>query len=725
LANRTGKQKRKGGRAGTPAPQPAEATTAGRRSDARTRLSLLLPALVFCLGILAFLPTLRNGFVWDDQYVVKDNALIRDVRNIPRFFTERFGWDPSSPFPQFVFYRPLVSLSLLLDYLGGQGAPWLFHLTNVLLHALTALAVYYLGLVLLRTRTGAGVLGVVFALHPVHTEVVAFVANRCDLLAGLFSVVSVYSYLRASRTATQHRNVWRAASLVALALALLSKENALMVPLVMAAAWLLLPAAQGASTRRRRRPDWWPHLLLAVAFFLLRQAVVGYLGSGVQLAGAPLRVAATAKIFWAYVCLVLLPVWSSPRYEPSLDLGVADWLSIALWVAALWAVYRAARRTPLLAFGVAWFLLVLLPTSNVLEVSGALMAERWLYLPSVGLLLAVVSAGETVPARFWHKRIMGAAVAAVGGALALALLLLCWSRGAWWRTELSLFATMVSRVPHSAVAHANYGVALAETGDTATAIAECQRALALRPDYPCARRTLATVLLQLGRVQEAAEQARQAVQLAPEDARARAVLGIALVGSGRAQEGVVELQKAVALVPGSTDFRYNLALGLRKVGRLQEALTELRSLLELDPDFQPARTALARWPREQPTAAVSEAAQGHQQRALALARSGQREQALAEFRAAVQLDPNDALAWYNMGYLLLSGGDPAQAIPALERALALEPNLPQAHYHLAQAYLAQGRKQEARKHLEECLRLDPQGPLAKGIQNTLSQLSAQ
>lgn len=686
------------------------------------RAAWLFPALVFALGILSFLPTVRHQFVWDDHHIVEDNVLIRDFRNIPRFFTERFGLNPLAAFPQFVFYRPLVSVSLTLDYPIGRGAPWVFHLTNVLLHALASLTVYFLGLLLLRTRVGPAILAALFALHPVHTEAVAFVANRCDLLAALFSLVSVVCYLRASPARPRQRLLLLAASLLALLLALLAKENALMVPLVLAAAWWLVPSAQGGPTRRRRPPDWWLHLLLAVAFFVFRYALVGRQGVGMQLAGAPLRLAATAKIFWAYVGLVLFPVWSNPRYEPPLQLGVADWLSIALWLAALLAIYRGARRAPLVTLGVAWFLLLLVPTSNALEVSGALMADRWLYLPSVGLLLALVAAGEAVPAGFWQQPIVRRATPTLGALTAVVLLLLCWGRGSWWRSDFSLFAAMVRKAPHSAVAHANYALALAEAGDTAAALAEYERALTLVPEHPAARRNLASTLLEMGHPQEAAEEARLALALAPRDPVGHALLGVALVRGGHAQEGVIELQQAVALAPHMIDFRYDLALALRQAGRLQEALAELRSLLELDPYFQPARQGLARWPQEQPTATVPEAAREHHQRALALARAGQREQALAEFRAAVEVHPDYALAWYNMGYLLLSSGDPVQAIPALERALALNPNMPRAHYHLAQAYLAQNRTREARNHLEECLRLDPNGPLANVIKQTLTRL---
>ena len=664
--------------------------------------------------------------MWDDHHLVETNTFIHNPRNLPGFFTEAFASHAGERVVEFPYYRPLVSISFLLDYFIGRGCAWAFHLSNLLWHALTALAVYWLGLALLRTRAGAAILGSLFALHPVHTEVVAFIDNRCDLLAALFSVLCVYLYVRANMTQGWRSLALLAASLLALVLALLSKENALMTPLLLAAAgWLVAPTKSAQAGPRKRWLNWWPHLLLGLVFFFFRQALVGQQSLASQLEGAPLRLAATAKAFWSYVLLVLLPIWSSPRYELSLQLGPADWLSIALWVLSLPALYRLARRAPLPAFGAAWFLLVLLPTSNVLEVSGALMAERWLYLPSAGLLLALVAAAEAVPAQFWRSQPARARVIPLGALLGLGLLVLCWTRGSWWRNDLTLYGMMVRRAPHSAMAHNNYGLALAQSGNPQAAIEEYQKALVIEPRHLDALCNLASVLIDVGRPAQAAQHARQAVDLDPQDALAHSLLGMALLHAGDRQQGLAELQQGVALAPYSVRRRYQLAAGLHEVGRLEEALAQLRSLLELDPQFQPALEALARWPKERPAATVPEAAIQHLDRALALARGGLRQQALAEFQAALKVAPNYALAWYNMGYLLLTTGDTAQATAALERAVTLDPNYPRAHYHLARAYLAQGRKQEARKHLEECLRLDPFGPVADEISRTLAEWSQQ
>ncbi len=428
------------------------------------------------------------------------------------------------------------------------------------------------------------------------------------------------------------------------------------------------------------------------------------------------------RAFWSYVVLILVPLWSTPGYELSLDLGWVDGLSIALWVVAVVLLFRMRKRAPVPVLGAAWFLLMLIPTSNIVQVSAGFMAERWVYLPSVGLLLAVVSLAEGIPASLWSKRAVLTGAKVAGVLVAAALLALCWVRGAWWHDDLILFRTMVRKVPNSSVGYNNLGLALMERGDTQGAVEAYGRALTLSPGYVTAHYNMALAMLTLGRAAEAVEEARRAVELDPEDAMARAGLGQALALTGKVEEGIVELQNAVALAPRAPHSRYNLAVALRQAGRLDEALVELRALLEIAPDLAIAREALEKWPKEGGQASSLAQAQEHHQRALTLARSGKVEEALAELRKAAELAPEAPYAWFNMGYLLLSVGRAAEAVPALERAAALDPEAPRARYFLGRAYLALGRNREAREQLEACLRLDPTGSKAEEIRNTLASL---
>jgi hypothetical protein len=381
---------------------------------------------VAALAVVVYLGALANGFAWDDVAIVADNTLVHHASGLWRAFATPYWPAAMGGY----LYRPLVVASYTLDWLVAPGRAWWFHGVNVVWHAGASVAVALLA------RRWAGdaagwIAGALFAVHPVHVEAVANVIGRAELMAAVFSLLAVWLAIERDQLA---------AAAVAWALALLAKENAVVVPALVGAAWLL-----GFRRPPPRRMVMYAAAgcVVGVAYTLAREVVFGPypVSSGlaiVFLDQSPLTVRLTAVAALADVArLLVFPLTLRADYSPNERTAVtafgdprflAGLACIALWAALLWLSWRRHRRVETL--GIAWIGIALAPVTNLLFPVGVLVAERTLYLPSVGLTLAAGSwlgtwwAGAGPRAR----RIAGAAIVAtlVAGGLRTALRVPVW-----------------------------------------------------------------------------------------------------------------------------------------------------------------------------------------------------------------------------------------------------------------------------------------------------------
>lgn len=575
-------------------------------------LRRLAPLALFLLALLVYLPSLRNGFVYDDWAVIVQNKHLRTAwqwRNlVSRNYFEVAGE---------LSYRPLVTLSYRLDSLLWGVRPAGFHLTNALLHALVVAAFLSLLLACRWQTSAAGAAAVLFAVHPAATEAVNAIGFREDLLAALFVLLACRLALSGLSCAGRRRaGAELALALLAYALALLAKESALALPLLVGL--LIIAPGAGAADAAAPRPLSRSAGLLAslavvtAAYLVLRFGILvnpAESARGLTHLGWLQRLFMTSRIFAYELKLLLLPAPLSVDYvvaaQAGAPPGIGAWLlgvaTLPLLAASLLACWRLRGRAVGLALG--WLLLSWLPVSNAYPLAHPL-AERYLYLPLLG---GCMLGGQgwaalwrrrspAVTPRAGAKRSWSAASAPPALALLvpLCLALLTVQRTYAWRRAETLWAPVVARFPASFLGYQNLGAAWQRRGAWDKALLSYGRSLAAKPSYAAARHNLATVLLQRGAWQAARREYRRLLEEHPSHTRSIANLGIAHYALGEYELAEEALRRALALLPGYAEARNNLGLVLAARGRRDKAHAAYAEALLRKPGLQGARENFSR-----------------------------------------------------------------------------------------------------------------------------------
>ncbi len=639
------------------------------------------------LALAAFVPGLGNGFVhWDDVPYILENPLLRDFGGLARI------WQPLGGTPQ---YYPLTFTSYWMEYqLWGAWATGYFAV-NVLLHAANSLLVFYVARAVGAGRGAAWLVAALFAVHPVQVASVAWLAQRKNTLAGVFYFSTILIYLRYCRRGELALYL---AALLLFACALLSKTMTLPLPLSLILAERLLLGRRGAGPWLRAAP--FLLLALGVGFItvLAERAlapVTAHIPPQPLLAGAAVW-AYLAKIAWPATLLALYPRWTISAANP------LWWLPLSALVAAVLAVWFWRQRLrPAPTWGLAHFLLALLPTLGFLPFGyllSAPYADHFLYFSLPGLFLAVVVLAGRIVARGGQ----GARVAAigVGAAVLAALLVRTWWQVPIWHDGVRLWSHTLAHNPTAPPAHNNLGIALGRRGELAAALASYQRAADLDRHFWLARSNVAFALRDLGRTDESLAAFRGIVADAPNDANARFNLACMLVRCGRPDEAFAEFAAAVRIDPHFTQAYTNWGVALLENGRPDEAVERLTTALRLDPADSLAHFNLA----------------------LALAARGDLAGAVAHYERAAALQPANSQIRTNLGLMLAGLGRIPEAVENLEAALALDPDDVLAHVNLGALAVHLRQPERAERHFRAALERAPENVEAL---NNLGTLLAQ
>jgi protein O-mannosyl-transferase len=534
--------------------------------------------LVVAAVLIAYGNALANGFVWDDLYLVVGNPAIKDWTRAPRLFT-------SDLFPGGMasgYYRPLQALTYLVDYRSWGLAPFGFHLTNVALHATVAVLLYRVGVRVLGSAFAALAAALLFALHPLHVEAVAYVAGRADPLAAACMLVAVLGFLRGDGRG-------RVVSVAAFCAALLARESAAILPALL----VLLDRAEPDRTRRPWR-SYLPYAVVLAGYAFLRTASVGATHVTVANAALPLgvRLLTMVDVIGRYLGLVVAPVGLhmeravDPVTSPFAPRVVAGALAVAaLVVGAVWA--RRHNAWPV-ALGIAWFFVALVPVANVVPLA-TFMAEHWLYVPLMGLALA---AGWGVDRAYERARLP----AAIGLGFVVVLFgALTARQNLVWRDARTLYEYLAPLAPASLRVRINLAQAYQESGDRARARAAYEEAARSAPDDPDtadALNNLGNLQRDAGELDAALASFDRALGLRPSYVAARNGRALALQALGRVDEAERELTAALALEPDAATTHSNLGNLYFRRGDLARARERYVSALRLDPDFADAHNNL-------------------------------------------------------------------------------------------------------------------------------------
>jgi tetratricopeptide (TPR) repeat protein len=703
--------------------------TAGERRGWR-RHTWRLFALGGLLAI-AYSNSFQSGLVFDSASVIGQDPRIREAtaQNVASTMTGGYRYDK----PAAGLYRPLTTLSYMLNYavLGGGSRPEGYHWINLALHAANTVLVYALGAVIFGETAPAWALAAIWGLHPLLTEAVTNVVGRADLLAAFGVLAGLLCHAFAASASPLRRFAWLFGIGTAQTIGLFSKESAVVLPGIMLAYDLLW---FDRASWRRRAPAYAALLLPFAAFFYLRaeahpHMLIPFADNPLATAGFWTARLTALEVIGKFVLLFLwparlsadysyqaVPLFGDPLTSQAL-FGVAVCVTVVLLL-----VFLARRGQKPAVFLLVFFFVALLPTSNLIVPIGSIMAERFLYLPSVGL------AGSVAAAIWWAGRRVPVARTALA-AMALvcfALAARSYARNLDWKDELSLWTSAAEVCPESAKAHYNLGRALeALPGRLSDAVAEYRASLRIDPDHADVHTNLANALAAIGRVPEAIAEYRAALGIEPNRVEPHNDLANVLARiPGQMPEATAEYRAALRIRPDSAEIHYNLANALlNQPGRLTEAVDEYRAALRIAPDHVDAHinlgNALASIPgrlpeaiaeyrsalRIQPGSAAAHIGLGNALSAVPNGLSG----AIAEYREALKLRPDDAEAHYDLGTALerMPGRLP-EAIAEFESALRSRPGLMEAHVNLANA-LAKipGRIPDAIAEYEAALRISP------------------
>ncbi|MBU0639740.1 MAG: tetratricopeptide repeat protein [Planctomycetes bacterium] len=700
----------------------ADSLTAGvaARAALWRHVVLLLAAVAAVVVATHWRVLSAQALSFDDVQYLTENELVRNPswNSVGRFFGEVLR-----PSTVGGYYQPLAMTSLMLDCARG-GTPdnlRAFHETNLALHTLNTALVGLLLYALFGRPWVAAAVGLLFGVHPLTVESVAWLSDRKTLLATCFTLWCLLAYVRYVR---RHGALCYGAALMLYTCALLSKPTSIMLP------FLLLLLDYWPLRRRFTRYvilEKLPLLVLCAAF-----AIITFV-SQVQVANVRmpgdegvLRIPLTVchnivfylyKIFWPVAVSAYYPF---PR---PLDLSHAAVLAGVIGTGVLLAgLLISLRWTRAAAAGWLFFFVAILPTLGVVGITGAIAADRYAYLPLLGILLCVAH----FVGRVWDGRAAGRGGGLRRGVLLgvvvlLALLEAYGTRAhlAHWRDSVSLYRHMVAVAPDAAQSRNNLAIALVKQGQTAEAIEQYTAALRLEPDLPKIYGNLGAALAELGRVEEAGKCYAEAVRRDPQNARNHYNLGLTWLKTGRLPEAVRALEQAVRLQPDDPVLHNDLGNALAGMQQFERGIAAYREALRLRPEYAEAHHNLGlalvkagRVAEALPCYAEAlrldpENAGVHNSRGTALARLNRIDEAVVAFRTALRCDPNHARAHNNLGQALALQDRPDEAVEQYTQAIRLQPDYLAAYLNLGEVLAQTGRRDEAAQVYQRVLQLVP------------------
>lgn len=709
---------------------------------------------IWGLLLIAYSNSFQAGLVLDNASIIGQDPRIRraTAQNVSAILEGGYRYNN----PDVGLYRPLTTFSYLVNYavFGNESRPAGYHWVNLAFHCFNVALVYALGIAVFAETAPSFALAAIWGLHPVLTESVTNIVGRADLLAAFGVLAGLLCYLKAAPAVARVRLAWLVGLAGAQAIGIFSKESAVVLPGLM----LLYDLTwTGGKTWRTRAPAYAVLALPLSAYFFLRgqlhaHMLIPFADNPLVNAGFWTARLTAIKVIGAFLGLFLWPAHLSADYSfnavPLFGGQASNWedaraliaLAVCLAAAALIAVL-AVRARPIekpILFFLAFFFIALAPTSNLIVLIGSIMAERFLYLPCVGLAGLAAAVIYALRQRISLRPQALAMAWAAAAVLCFALAARTYARNLDWKDDLSLWSSAVDAVPGSARAHYNLAKTLEPIpGRTPQAIAEYRESLRIDPDEADVHNNLANALLAIpGRLPEAIAEYKAAMRLQPGRAEPHNNLANAFANMpGHLPEAIAEYQAALRLQPENAEIHYNLANALLRLPKEQtEAIAEYAAALRIDPNHADAHTnlanALARIPGRLPQAIAEYRAalriqpdSGGAHIGLANALTtipGGLPEAIGEYQAALRLRPDDAEAHYDLGTVLANiPGRLPEAIAEFQAALRSEPDFLEAHVNLANA-LAQtpGRRADAIREYEAALRLRPD-PVVRQMKDRL------
>ncbi len=652
------------------------------------RKEILICIALVIATIVTYWPVKTYDFIFtydDTEYVLQNPQVQRGItaKGVVWAFTTFHAAN----------WHPLTWLSHMLDVQIYGMDPGQHHMVNVLIHIANSLLLFGV----LRRMSGhiwrSALVSALFALHPLHVESVAMIAERKDVLCTLLWLLTIWFYHRY----TEHLSFkWYLAVVVCFSLGLMAKPMVVTLPFVL----LLLDCwpLNRISLTPREKVSW--SAIRSSAIHLIQEKIPLFFLTAVvcvitvlaqqsksaivtvlyplmhRLSNAMISyINYIVKMFWPYSLAVFYP------YRETLSAWQAAGASAVL-VIITGMVLLKLRKQPYLAVGWFWYLGTLVPVIGLVQVGGQAMADRYTYIPLIGIFIMIAWGAFDL---LNNRRLMKGIIVAALIIYCAVLMVLARVQVGYWSSSSSLFQHTLEATEKNWLAHTNLGNALSREGKKYTAISHYLKALQIHPHYANAHYNLGVVSDELGHTMEAIDHYRETLRIYPEHVGALNNLGGLLIEQGKFAEGIRFCQKALRIDPSFLNAYKNLAVALSVTGKLDQAIVYLRKALDLESDNAQIHLFLGRL----------------------LAKKGSVSEAKYHFKAALRFDPKNSKAYTEMGDFLLRTANYSEAEIYYSAAIRLAPDDARLFNNLGVATIRSGKFKDAILYFQEALRLEP------------------
>lgn len=571
-----------------------------------TRKKFIVACLmIFIVAFAVYANTLKSDFIWDDEYLILNNSQIKSFSHLPNVFKTYVGFGSENINN---FYRPVQEISDMVDYFLWGLVPFGFHLTNVILHSLVSLMVCVFLFFISGSFIAAAFAALIYAVHPVHTEAVAYIAGRADSLYAFFALLSLALFVRFAQGARENRfALWKyVLSIACFVLALLSKEIIITMPLLIYLYLLYFEKGEGGSYSKLKWA-WVPYAVIVVVYGYLRLTVLSFadIAPASVFGRIPLllRLVTFFRTLLVYFGLLIMPV--GLHMERAIPISATifsgeELASIMVVALIIWSACWSFRKNRLVSFGIAWFFANLLPVSNIIPIN-SFLAEHWLYMASIGIFfivgLGVKKVYEKIPADNLVPRLIFTVILALAVGFYAFLTV---QRNMDWKNEVSFFTSTLKYHPKNARLYLNLGNTYYEKGDVAKAVEQYKKSIEINPGYAVAYGNIGSAYLHEGNIEAAEEYLKKAINYQENYPIAHYNLGIIYHQKRAYDQSIEQLKLATQQLPQfyqAWNMLGRIYLQSRRVEEAREAFGRSLSIMKNQPEIRDILQKLENLPK--------------------------------------------------------------------------------------------------------------------------------
>jgi Tfp pilus assembly protein PilF len=505
--------------------------------------------LIIIVGFFVYANSLHNEFVWDDELLILSNAYIKDIHNLFGLFSKNITYSTGIKSNAF---RPLQMFTYTLNYALGKDDVRFYHFTNIVIHILVAIMLYWLTQIIFKNEATSLLTALLFICHPIHTEAVTYISGRADPLAALFILLSVIMYIKFYQ---KKSSVFYCLSIISYILALLSKEIALVVPLLIVAYDYIYTDKKDISFKRQL-----PFFLFALSYIVLRTTALNFPVQKTVIGQYSFfqRLPVVFQSLAMYLQKLILPINLHMEYEPVVPpiMDIQVILGVIISLIGLLSIIMIRKKEKLVTFALLWFAINFLPISNLYPLN-AFFAEHWVYTPSLGLFILV----GWVAMRAFQQ---GRRFRWLSYLLLLVVLTgnFCLTRlqNQYWENPEHFYKRTLQYAPYSARVYYRLALFYFNKGMIDEGIEQSKRAIEISPYYVLAYESLSTGYIIKEDYVQAIRLCRKALAIEPNSYSLHNNLGVAYAAQGQIDKAIVEFKKAISLSSTYASAYNNLAI---------------------------------------------------------------------------------------------------------------------------------------------------------------------